>query len=161
MKREVTNFFKFYCACQLCATLKNRSHDHDQPVSCVFDTLSMHFVWLFLKTKIKYRYILLSIEHPTGWINACLTAGQSSYMEISFYKREVINQFGSSSVILTDQSPALLLTVLENALKLEEKDTRGTATYSIRSDGREEKMIPLPVIVKDVCGKGGNDRYGP
>lgn len=129
-------FVKSYGACKLCAKEKNMSYDSHKSVNCLFDTFAMDFDGSIPETNRKFRYIPLRVKNLTGWVNLRATAGQTVDLAITFFKEEIVKQFGNASLVLTGQGLAFLSAAWKNALKPKETYVRVTANYSPQSNGR-------------------------
>lgn len=158
---------------ELCAKDKNMSYDHHQPVNNIFHKSSIDFVGPPPETKSECWYILLSLNRLICSFHARAIAVITADMEIFFFIANIVRKFGSPSVVLTDQCPALLSAAWKNKLKLEVIDARFTAAYSPELNLHAERMVQtikntitlmmidrgdecdmfLPVMV-DAIGKG-------
>lgn len=58
-----------------------------------------------------------------------------------FFKEEIVKQFGSLSMELTNQGPTFLWAACKKNLKLREPKDRVMATYCSQLNGRAERMM--------------------
>lgn len=138
------------------------------------------FAGLLSETKRTSRYIILSVEDFTGWVNARAVPGQIADVAKSFYKEDTVKQFGGPSVVLTNQGTALFA-ASKQKLRLTGTDVSVMAAYSPQSSSRAERIVQtiygattrmtmnreseenehLPFIVNATSGKSVEDGYSP
>lgn len=66
----------------------------------------MYFAGPMPTTKYGKRYILIAMEHLTGWPNAGAARSQTSGVAIKFLEREVRAKFDPLTVVDYDNGPA-------------------------------------------------------
>lgn len=92
----------------------------------------------------------MAVKHLIRWVITRSPKKQTADVAKLFWRTEIVGQFGSSSVVWTDQGPAFLLTAWTKTLKAAGTVPKTTDTYSPQSNGRAERMIQT---IKDAIGR--------
>lgn len=102
LARDIGQYMSSCCECQIRVPAGSVDTRLSQPVFGLFHMLSIDFASLLPGTRRENRYILLVLEHLSGWRVVRATKSRTSDLTVRFFRGQVLRQFGSPKVVLTD-----------------------------------------------------------
>ena len=111
------------------------------PVSQLFEPLSIDFAGPLPKTKNGRRYILIAVEHLTGWPLAWATETATSAEVIKFVKEEIIHSVGPPRTIVSDNATCFSAAALKNFMSRQGISWKPVLAYAPLSNVKAERMV--------------------
>ena len=111
------------------------------PVSQLFETFSIDFFGPLPKTKNGKRYILIAVEHLTGWPLAWGTETATSAEVIKFVEEEIIHSFGPPRTIVSDNATCFSAAALKNFMSRQGIAWKPVVAYAPMYNGKAERTI--------------------
>lgn len=87
------------------------------------------------------RYMLVAVEHLTGWLIAKPTETSTVEEVVKLIEEEIIYNFGSLGRIVSDNATCFTTPTLENLMKKHGIEWKIVLAYSPMPNGRAERMI--------------------
>lgn len=157
--RNVTDYLK---ACE------GYQHDRRLPsyhtnlrasVTRLLETFSIGFAGPFSTPMTRQRFVLIDMEHMTGWTIAWATKDATLDTFIRFVEPEIIMPFGSPRRIVSDNATAFMVASVQELMGRYRIDWKSVLTYAPIAIGRAERMVG---IIKQVINRymiqNGGDR---
>lgn len=141
VQRDARAYVSSCQSCQLTSSNNGESIIDKQPVLGILHTFWMDFAGPLQTSEGGKKYILVSAEHVTGWPVARAAKFQTSSVHIQFLKEEIVRQFGSLSVLLTDNGQAFSSVSWTDALASLGTKKKPVKPYSPQSNNRAERMV--------------------
>jgi Integrase core domain len=111
------------------------------PISGIFETFSVDFAGPLPRTLAGNIYILIGIEHLSGWPLAQAYAASTSEEVINFIRSEIIRPFGIPQKILSDNAQCFVaLSLREFAGNLGIK-WKYVSPYAAQANGKVERFV--------------------
>lgn len=132
--------------CQSCQMNKARRQKptlpqgHIRPADAPFELVSMDYVgpWDMIRD---YRYLLVSIDHFTGWVIAIPTSRNDTGTAVSILLNEIIYKYGCPKRLLTDQGPAFESQLFRAFCYEYRIQKLRSSTYYPQANGKVERAI--------------------
>ena len=140
MRNDIKNTIKKCAKCAVFRDTQQRSKPGTMPIATYPNQiLGMDLTGPFEVSSEGNRYILLVIDHATGWIEAKPIPGKGEKNVLDYLDREYIPRHGIPEVIITDQGGEFNGHALLTYMKKMDIDHHRTAPYSPQSNGRAER----------------------
>ena len=111
------------------------------PLTGLFDTFSIDFAGPLVPGPDGERYLLVAVEHLTGWPMARATLSDTADVVETFVKEEILRPFGPPGTIVSDNAKAFTAPVMEDLMNAYGCRWRTVAEYAPMSNGRAERMV--------------------
>ena len=131
-------------SCHDCQVMKPIPAYHSTlhiPLTHLFDVFSIDFAGPLPKTKNGNQYVLIEVEHLTGWPMACPTRDSTSSAVIEFLQNHLIHAFGPPSSIISDNATCFAADATREFLAHHGIKWRPVLAYAPMSNGRAERMV--------------------
>ena len=131
-------------SCHDCQVMKPIPAYHSTlhiPLTHLFDVFSIDFAGPLPKTKNGNQYVLIAVEHLTGWPMACPTRDSTSSAVIEFLQNHLIHAFGPPSSIISDNATCFAADATREFLAHHGIKWRPVLAYAPMSNGRAERMV--------------------
>ena len=111
--RDVNDYVRGCDGCQKATPIPKYKTTLQFPMTSLFDTYSIDFAGPLPRTPSGKRYILIAVEHLTGWpiTRAIVTSTPEEVLE--FVKEEIIHCFGIPRVVVSDKATSFTASVLD------------------------------------------------
>lgn len=154
--------------CPECQTMKrNPTLGTDEPhaiepVLEPFQRWSVDFLGPYTATKNGNRWVLVALDHATGWpiAKAMKTATEQDVAD--FLYREIIVNYGCPYEILSDRGSNFLAKTLQEYLAIQSIHHKKTSAYHPQGNGRTERMnqtLKTMIIKQAKNAKANWDEY--
>lgn len=126
------------------------------PLTNLFDTFSVDFAGPLPKSTFAKRYVLVGVEHLTGWPLGRATKSSSAEEVIKFVKEEVLYSFGPRLTIISDNATCFTAKSLVKFTRDNGIEWKKVLAYAPMSNGRAERMVGTlkKAVRKMVLGQG-------
>lgn len=129
------------------------------PQSSLLDVFSIDFASPFPETTAGNKFLLVSVEHLTGWPIVSPTKLATAQTVLNFIKQKIIPPFGAPKVVITDNGACFTAQVLQSFMRQCGTSWRTVLAYAPMSNGRAERMIrTLKHGIRRVLANGSIDR---
>ena len=71
-------------------------------ISRLFHSLSIDFIGPVPTTKTHKKYLIVAVEHVSGWPVASASASAGSSVVVAFIHQEILNTFGLPRIVMGD-----------------------------------------------------------
>ncbi|CDF33409.1 unnamed protein product [Chondrus crispus] len=99
---DVRDYVKSGDGCQMARPILKYKNTLRFPISSLFDVFCVDFGGPFPATSFGKRFLLVAVEHLTGWPIAIATADSTAQVVLDFVKREIMYSFGPPQTIVPD-----------------------------------------------------------
>lgn len=104
MYHELHEYVRSCESCQKCTPLPKYKTSLRTPISSLFDVFSIDFAGPLPTTEKGNCYVLIAVEHLTGWHIARPTKDATADSVIDFVAREMIHSFGPPRYVVSDNA---------------------------------------------------------
>ena len=125
------------------------------PVSGLFDTISIDFAGPLPLTPRGNRFLLIAVEHLTGWPMAVPLPTNLSTDVASFVEENIVKPYQAPRMMLSDNGSQFTSQYLSFYAKSRDIDWRTSAGYNPQGNGRAERMVRT---IKDSISKLVEDK---
>ena len=139
--RDVNGYVRGCEGCQRASPIPKYKTTLRFPMTSLFDTYSVDFAGPLPRTPTGEKYILVAVEHLTGWPIARATATSTAEEVLKFVKEEIIHCFGLPRVVVSDNATCFTASVLESFMARNGITWKTVLAYAPMSNGRAERMI--------------------
>lgn len=143
MRPDVAHFVRSCDICQKTNPPEQKRPYGKLPVSGLFHTWSIDFAGPLPVTKEKSKYLLIAVEHLSGWpvARAIPTQLFNSTGVVQFVKKEIVGPFGVPVCVVSDND-----TKFDNAPVKDYAESSGIkwkyiSTYNPRRNAKVERMV--------------------
>lgn len=120
------------------------------PITTLFDVFSIDFAGPFIVTKNDYKYLLICVEHLTGWPLVTPTRTATADEVIRFVQNEIILPFGHPRINVSGNATCFTAGVLQDYMLKMGITWKTVLAYAPMSNGRAERMVGT---IKRAIGK--------
>ena len=111
------------------------------PLTNLFDTFSIDFAGPLPRTIRGNSYILVAVEHLSGWPVAIPTPDATSRTVINFVSHHIIHSFGPPEILISDNANCFDAESTKEFLAQHGIQWQPVLAYAPMSSGRAERMI--------------------
>lgn len=104
MPADVAHYVKTCHACQRMQTPERYRSNMFIPQSSLFDVYSIDFAGPFPETECGNRFLLVCVEHLTGWPIVLATKHSTAETVVNFLNKKIIPPFGPPGVVVSDNA---------------------------------------------------------
>ena len=137
----VRDYVKSCDGCQKARPIPKYKTTLRHPISSLFDVFSIDFAGPFPATSSGNRFVLVAVEHLTGWPIAIATANSTGQVVLGFVKREILYSFGPPRTIVSDNATCFTASDVSSFMAQHGITWRTFLAYAPMSNGREERMV--------------------
>ena len=141
MHRDIHDYVRSCHDCQIFTPLPNYPASLKLPLTTLFDVFSIDFAGPYPTTSSGHRYILVAVEHLTGWPIAMTYPNCTSAVVLAFLKNEIMFSFGSPRKIISDITTSFLSTAVEEFSQLHGISWKPVLAYAPQSNRKAERMV--------------------
>lgn len=154
--RDIYDYVRGCQGCQKASSIPRYTHTAIIPLSSLFETFSIDFAGPLPKTKNGKQYILIAVEHLTGWPLAWATETATAAEVVKFVKEEIIHSFGPPRTIVSDNATCFSAATLKNFIRNHDISWKPVLAYAPMSNGKAERMVGTlkRAIRKTLLGNG-------
>ena len=138
---DVRDYVKSCDGCEIARPIPKNRTTLRLPISSLFDTFSIDFAGPFSVTSSGNRFVLVAVEHLTGWPIAIATADSTARAVLDFVKREIVYSFGPSGTIVSDNATCFTASSVSSFMARHGITWRTVLAYAPMSNGRSETMV--------------------
>ena len=150
--REVRNYVRACHNCQRRQPFGSEvvRNPPSAPISGLWDTVSIDFAGPLPVTAKGNRYLLIAVEHLTGWPIARALPSAISTGVTSFVEEKICNTYATPKVIVSDNGAQFTSLHVRHFAADREIEWRTVAAYNPQGNGRAERMVRT---IKDALAK--------
>ena len=134
MGKNIHDYVKSYEGCQKNKPVPRYRTTLSQPLTGLFQTFSIDFAGPLPRTAKGNRFLLIAVEHLTGWPIARATAASTADVVLNFVKDEIIYSFGPPTTIVSDNAGCFTAATLANFMRSNGIDWKTVLEYSPMSN---------------------------
>ena len=138
---DLYDYVKSCEGCQFASSIPKYRTDLSLPITSLFDSFSIDFAGPFPASKDGSRFVLVAVEHLTGWPLARATSRSTSDVVLDFIKTEIIHPFGPPRSIISDNATAFTSSAVEQFMARFGIKWRTVLAYAPMSNGKAERMV--------------------
>ena len=138
---DLYDYVKSCEGCQFASSIPKYRTDLSLPITSLFDSFSIDFVGPFPASKDRSLFVLVAIEHLTGWPLARATSRSTSDVVLDFIKTGIIHPFGPPRSIISDNATAFTSSAVEQFMARFGIKWRTVLAYAPMSNGKAERMV--------------------
>ena len=138
---DVRDYVKSCHGCQKACPIPKYKTTLRLPISSLFDTFSIDFAGPFPATSSGNRFVLVAVEHLTGWPIAMATSDSTAQVVLKFVKREIMYSFGPPHTIVSDNATCFTASAVFSFMAQHGITWRTVLAYAPMSNGRAERMV--------------------
>ena len=127
--------------CQLAAAVPKYRTTLRTPITGLFDTFSIDFAGPLVPGPQGERYLLIAVEHLSGWPMARATTSDTADVVRSFVTEEILLPFGPPGVFVSDNAKAFTAPIMQDLMETYGTKWRTVGEYAPMSNGRAERMV--------------------
>ncbi len=157
MAKEVYAYVKSFKGCQFSQVIPSYRTTLGVRIRGLFDVLSMDFAGPLPTTKKGAKFLLVAVEHLTGWPVASPMKDSTAKSVIQFLKKEVVEPYGPPATIISDNAMCFKAQSVASFMSRYGISWKPTLSYAPMSNGRAERMVGTikKAIKKVVLTEGG------
>jgi transposase InsO family protein len=139
--RQIANYVRTCDGCQRSGPIpKYRSTLH-LPISGLFHTFSLDFAGPFPRTTLGNAWILVAVEHLSGWPVAQACQAATSEEVMSFVQQQIIESYGVPATILSDNAQCFHAKALRDFAAMRGISWKYVSPYAAQANGKVERFI--------------------
>ena len=157
MYRDVQGYVRSCQGCQLAQPVPVYPTTLRMPLTGLFTAFSVDFAGPLPKTRSGEQYLLVGVEHLTGWPIARKTKDATDDTVNKFVQEEIIHSFGPPGVIISDNALCFTAKSVSSFLSQHGTEWKTVLAYAPMSNGRAERMVgTLKRAIKKMVLKEGS-----
>ena len=143
MRPDISHFVKSCDACQRTNPPEQSSPFGKIPVSGLFHTWSIDFAGPLPRTQSDNRYLLIAVEHLSGWpvARALPESHFNSLGVMTFVDEEIVAPFGSPKCMVSDNDMKFNSHLVRGYAKSVGIQWRFVSAYNPRGNAKAERMV--------------------
>lgn len=106
-----------------------------------FHAFPIYFAGSLHTTKRRAKYILVAVEHLTGWLKIQALKNQTSESATRIFRKEIAEDIRSFHMIPSDNEPTFFSNAYIKELKMSGYRALTASAYRSRANGQTERMI--------------------
>ena len=114
MYKNVINYVKSCDWCQKAFPIPNYKTTLRLPILSLFSVFSIDFSGPFPGTSSGNRFVVVGVEHLTGWPIAIATGDSTAQVVLNFVKRDIMYCFGPPPTIVSDNATCFTTSAVSN-----------------------------------------------
>lgn len=138
---DIAHYVKTCDSCQRMGAVGSYRTNLQVRQGGLFDVFSIDFAGPFPVTAEKNCYLLVCVEHLTGWPIVKPTKRATAAVVVQFINEEVIPPFGAPGMIISDNAKCFTAPMLSDFMKKHGVEWRTVLAYAPMSNGRAERMV--------------------
>ena len=138
---EVSKYVSSCENCQGMAPVPSYNTSLKTPSTTLFDVFSIDFAGPLPTSRSRNKYMLVCVEHLTGWPIVESTASSTAAVVIDFVRKHILEPYGPPRVIVSDNATCFTATSLVAFMKNIGTRWKTVAAYAPMSNGRAERMV--------------------
>ena len=115
--KDLADYVRRCGGCQKATTLPKYKTTVHFPIAFLFGTFSVDFAGPLTRSGSGKRYVLVAVEHFTGWPIAKPTAISTAEGVVKFIEEEIIYTFGSPGKIMSDSETCFTASAFDKLMK--------------------------------------------
>ena len=139
--KDLADYVRGCDGCQKATTLPKYKTTLHFPITSLFGTFSVDFAWPLPRSDSAKRYVLVAVEHLSGWPIAKPTATSTAEEVVKFIEEEIVYSFSSPGMIVSENATWFTAAELDNLMKKHGIERKTVLAYAPMSNGRAERMI--------------------
>jgi hypothetical protein len=141
-----SNIERYIKTCPTCQSLKKTGQHRRAPLepelsSYMGEQVHLDFAGPFSETPRGNKYLLLMVDHFTGWVEAKPTRSNSAEDTAWAFYTEWISRYGVPESVITDRGANFTSQVMKEISTSFGADLRHTTSYHPQSNGKCERMV--------------------
>ena len=158
MRKQISDFVKTCDACQKAKPNTRYRSGARMPISGLFHTWSVDFTGPLPITKNHKKYLIVAVEHMSGWPVARASVAADSSVVVAFLRQEILNTFGIPGCVMSDNGAHFAATYVKEFAEASGFKWKFVSAYNPRGNGKVERMIgTLKVSLKKTCLESQTD----
>ena len=143
MRKEVAHFVRSCDICQKTNAPEQGRPYGKMPVSGLFHTWSIDFAGPLPVTSTGSKYILIAVEHLSGWPVAQSLSSDlfNSIGVLQFVEKEIVATFGYPTTIISDNDTKFQSAPVKDYAKKGNVDWKYVSAYNPRGNAKVERMV--------------------
>jgi len=139
--KEVIAYVRSCKGCQFATPLPHYRSSLYFPLTNIFSVFSIDFAGPFPASSGGNRFILVCVEHLTGWPLARAIANATADVVKAFVREEIMHSFGPPQTIISDNATCFTATSISQFMEESGIEWRTVLAYAPMSNGRAERMV--------------------
>ena len=139
--KDVRDYLKRCDGCQKARPIPKYKTTLRILISSLFRVFSIDFTGPSPATSSGNRFVLVAVEHLTGWPIAIPTANSTSQMVLDFVKKEIMYSFGHPWTIVADNVTCFTASAVSSFMAQHGITWRTVLAYAPISNGRAERIV--------------------
>lgn len=136
---NVASFVKGCIWCQKSKSLSRYLTTLWMPLAAILETLSIDFAGPIPVGLKRERYLLIAVEHLTGWLIARCTKHDTSDIVRTFVQGKIVFTFGPAKVLVSDNVRCFIAIALQEVIKQHGIAWKTVGIYATMSNVRAKK----------------------
>ena len=143
MRMEVAHFVRSCDVCQKTNPPEQSTPYGKMPVSGLFHTWSLDFAGPLPRTQLGSRYLLIGVEHLTGWpvAQSLLESLFNSVGVLQFVEKEILTTYGNPVTIMSDNDSKFRSESISDYAKKSGIEWKYVTAYNPRGNAKVERMV--------------------
>lgn len=139
--RDILDYVRGCDGCQHAQRLPTYHKNLRAPVTGLFETFSIDFAGPPIASRGGKRFVIIAVEHLTGWPIAWATESSTADTVINFVHEEIVLPFGPPRRIVSDNANAFTAGAVEDFMKKHGIEWNTVLAYAPMANGRAERMV--------------------
>ncbi|MEE4247031.1 MAG: reverse transcriptase domain-containing protein [Kangiellaceae bacterium] len=143
-----TNLDRYIKTCPICQAMKKAGSTRRAPLepelsSYMGEKVHLDFAGPFPETSRGNKYLLIMIDHFTGWTEAKATKTNNAEDTAWAFYTEWIARYGSPEAVITDRGANFTSEIMKEIARKFGADLRHTTSYHPQSNGKCERAVGI------------------
>lgn len=153
--KEVFRYVKTCDACQRMAKLPPYHTALTRPITSLFEVYSIDFSGKLPRTARGFQYLLICVEHLTGWPIVIPTMTATAEVVKDFIGTHIIHPFGIPRTVVSDNAGCFTSLLMTEFCRERGIKWKPVLAYAPMSNGRAERMVKT---IKEAVSKLVSDQ---